>query len=203
MVDAENAKATFETYVSAKLAESLLDSKMIFGAKKIADRYDPMLQHYKFPPKISQEVGSALARVKSAYANIERMLKNINSQIVNDKRSALKVAGMINELEAYVVDLPDGVIDRERLRRYLQDVQIEIHGGDEAFLGEQIKLTVQTSDPEVLSLRVSGEKIEAPSLVNLRAGTSDFSCVVKAIDSKLTVSLGVWLPQLGHRKECS
>ncbi|ODN31380.1 LPP20 family lipoprotein [Fervidobacterium thailandense] len=200
LVDAENTRATFETYVSVKLAESLLDSRMIFNAKKIVDRYEPLLQKYKFPPRISQEVGLAISRIKSAYADVEKMIKNINSQNVNDKKSALKVAGMINELETYVADLPDGMIDRERLREYSQDIRIEVRGGDEVFLGEQVRLTAKVSDPAVSSLRVYGEKVEVPGIVNLKDGTSEFSCVVKAIDSRTTVSLGgvvtaTWTPK--------
>lgn len=198
-VEEENTKMTFETYVSLKLASTLVDGKLLFSAKKILDRYEPMVSKYKFPPNISQEIGLHISKIKLRYSEADGLIKNINSKQVTDTKSAIDVAQLINTLDAIATDLPEGTIDREQLRPFLKDISIEISGPVEMIIGEQVTLQVKVNNPQVTLLRVINTKVDGQDLLSLKDGNGMLSGVIKALDSKISLSLGgivnaTWAP---------
>ncbi|MCX7654682.1 MAG: hypothetical protein N2Z58_08435 [Fervidobacterium sp.] len=198
-VEEENAKMTFETYISLKLASTLTDGKLPFSAKKILDRYEPMVSKYKFPPKISQEIAAYISKVKSRYNEVDVTIKDINSRKVFDTKSAIEVAQLINMLDIIASDLPDGIINREQLRPFLKEITIDIAGPNELIIGEQATLQIKTNNSQVTLLRVINNKVDGQELVSLKDGNAALSGVIKGLDPKITLSLGgivnaTWAP---------
>lgn len=198
-VDADVARQTFEAFVSIRLGNSLLASKMIYTAKRIVDKYEPILGKYKFPPRISEELSMIVGSIKNKYNQVSMMVNNVNSTKIVDKDSAIKVAQMINEIDAMAIDLPSELINRESLRSYLSDVKIELSGPSETIIGEQVTISVKVQPNTITLLRVIGENTENPDLISLKDGTTQLSGVVKSVNSKLTVTLAgivsaTWAP---------
>ncbi|MEN3042931.1 MAG: hypothetical protein ABDH59_06480 [Fervidobacterium sp.] len=198
-VEEENAKMTFETYVSLKLASTLMDGKLPFSAKKILDKYEPMVSKYKFPPNMSQEIAVYISKVKSRYNEVESLIKDINSRRISDIKSAIEIAQLINRLDTLASDLPDGMINRENLRPFLKEITIDIVGPSELIIGEQATLQVKTNNPQVTLLRVINSKVDGQELLSLKDGNAVLSGIIKGTDSKITLSLGgiintTWAP---------
>jgi len=199
LVEEENTKKTFETYISLKLAGTLLDSGMVFTAKGLLDKYEPLVSKYKFPPTISQEIALIVGRIKSKYAEIDGIVKNVKAKEIKDFNDVVQVVELLNALDAAASDVPDGLIDRERLRPYLKDVKIELSGPTEVLIGEQVSVEIRSSANAITSVRIINDNIDGPNIVTLKDGKAVFSGIVKAIDSKITVSIGgivnaVWAP---------
>ncbi len=198
-VDAHIARQTFEAFVSIRLGNSLLASKMIYTAKRIVDKYEPILGKYKFPPRISEELSMIVGNIKNKCNQVSMIVNNINSAKIVDKESAIKVAQMINEIDAIAIDLPLELINREKLRPYLSDVKIELSGPYETIVGEQVTISVKVQPNTITLLRVIGENTENPDLISLKDGIAQLSGIVKSVNSKLTVTLAgivstTWAP---------
>lgn len=198
-VEEENAKMTFEIYISLKLASTLVDGRLVFSAKKILDRYEQMLSKYKIPPSILQEIGIYIAKIKERYHETENLIESIKSKQIVDTKSAIDVAQLINRLDAIAMDLSDGIINKDLLRPFLKDITIEITGPNELIIGEQATLQIKTNNAQVTLLRVINEKVDGPELVSLKDANGVLSGIVKATDSKVTLSLGgivsaTWAP---------
>lgn len=198
-IEAEKAKQALEAYIAINIGKTLLDNKMVFTAKNIADKYEPLLSQNVFPPKISEELTSLISQIKSKYDKVQGLIKNINSAQVRDAQTAFDAADLVNQLFATVNDLPANLIDTEKLRPYLKDVKISLSGPKEVLLGEQVKVEVKVEPGTVKSLFVYGDNIETQDLVTLQNGTAVLSAIVKAPNSKLNVSLSgivesAWAP---------
>ncbi len=199
LVEEENTKKTFETYISLKLAGTLLDSGMVFTAKGLLDKYESLFSKYKFPPNISQEIALIVGKIRSKYAEIDGMVKNVKAKEIKDFNDVVQIVELLNALDAAALDVPDGLVDRERLRPYLKDVKIELSGPTEVLIGEQVSVEIRSSANAITSVRIINDNIDGPNIVTLKDGKAVFSGVVKAIDSKITVSIGglvntVWAP---------
>ena len=199
LVEEENTKKTFETYISLKLAGTLLDSGMVFTAKGLLDKYEPLFSKYKFPPTISQEIALIVGKIRSKYAEIDGMVNNIKAKEIKDFNDVVQIVELLNALDAAALDVPDGLVDRERLRPYLKDVRIELSGPTEVLIGEQVSVEIKSSANAITSVRIINDNIDGPNIVTLKDGKAVFSGIVKAIDSKITVSIGglvntVWAP---------
>jgi len=198
-IEAEKAKQQLEAFLAIKLAKSLLDSKMIFSAKAIADKYEPLLLANTFPSKTAEELIQIVNDIKKRYDRIQNLIASINSARVTDKKSALEVANYLNELFSMVNDLPPGSVDVDKLRPFLNDVKISIKGPQDVLLGEQVKLEIFVEPSQVKSLWVFGEQVETQDLLTLSEGTAVLSVIVKSNTSRVTVSLAgvvnaTWTP---------
>lgn len=198
-IEAEKAKQQLEAFLAIKLAKSLLDSKMIFSAKAIADKYEPLLSANIFPPKTAQELVQIVNDIRRRYDRVQNLIASINSARVTDKKSALEVANYLNELFSMVNDLPPGSVDVDKLRPFLNDVKISIKGPQDVLLGEQVKLEIFVEPSQVKSLWVFGEQVETQDLLTLSEGTAVLSVIVKSNTSRVTVSLAgvvnaTWTP---------
>jgi len=198
-IEAEKAKQQLEAFLAIKLGKSLLDSKMIFSAKAIADKYEPFLSANTFPPKTAGELVQIVNDIKKRYDRVQNLIASINSAQVTDKKSALEVANYLNELFSMVNDLPPGSVDVDKLRPFLNDVKISIKGPQDVLLGEQVKLEIFVEPTQVKSLWVFGEQVETQDLLTLSEGTAVLSVVVKSNTSRVTVSLAgvvnaTWTP---------
>ncbi|WP_372589553.1 hypothetical protein QQE94_04350 [Fervidobacterium pennivorans subsp. shakshaketiis] len=198
-IEAEKAKQQLEAFLAIKLAKSLLDSKMIFSAKAIADKYEPLLLANTFPSKTAEELIQIVNDIKKRYDRIQNLIASINSARVTDKKSALEVANYLNELFSMVNDLPPGSVDVDKLRPFLNDVKISIKGPQDVLLGEQVKLEIIVEPTQAKSVWIFGEQVEAQDLVTLSEGTAVLSVLVKSNTSRVTVSLAgvvnaTWAP---------
>ncbi|MFN3691554.1 MAG: hypothetical protein ACK4R7_01565 [Fervidobacterium sp.] len=198
-VDEQNAKTTFEIYVSLKLASNLVDGKLVYTAKSILDKYEPLIQRQKFGPSLSQEIAGFVSKIKLKYNEVESLVKAINSVDVKDFKSAVKVAELINSLDAIVSDLPDNTINREKIRPFFKDIMIQVEGPSEVILGEQVTLKVRVNNQDINLLRTVNYNVEGQELVSLKDGQALVSVIIKSVDSKVTFSLGgvinsIWAP---------
>ncbi|MFN6991221.1 MAG: hypothetical protein ACK4MM_00720 [Fervidobacterium sp.] len=198
-VDEQNAKTTFEIYVSLRLASNLVDGKLVYTAKSILDKYEPLIQKQKFGPKLSQEIASFVSKIKLKYNEVESLVKTINSIDVKDFKSPVKIAELTNSLDAIALDLPDNIISREKIRPFFKDVTIQVEGPSEVILGEQVTLKVRVNYQDINLLRTVNNNVEGQELVSLKDGQALVSAIVKSVDSKVTFSLGgiinsVWAP---------
>uniref|UniRef100_A0A7V4KC48 LPP20 lipoprotein n=1 Tax=Fervidobacterium pennivorans TaxID=93466 RepID=A0A7V4KC48_FERPE len=198
-IEAEKAKQQLEAFLAIRLGKSLLDSKMIFSAKAIADKYEPLLSANTFPPKTAEELIQIVNDIRRRYDRVQNLTASINSARVTDKKSALEVANYLNELFSMVNDLPPGSVDVDKLTPFLNDVKISIKGPQDVLLGEQVKLEIFVEPTQVKSLWVFGEQVEAQDLVTLSDGNAVLSVLVKSSTSKVTVSLAgmvnaTWAP---------
>ncbi|MGC8955954.1 MAG: hypothetical protein ACP5JS_07690 [Fervidobacterium sp.] len=188
-VDSDVAKQTLEVLISLKIGNSLLNSKIIYTANKIVEKYEPLLVRYKFPPKVSEKLSTIISLIKNKYNLVRTLVNNINKIEIADKQSAIKVAQMISELDAMVIDIPDKLIDRERLRPYLDGIFVNFTGPSEAIVGEQVSISIKVNSNNVTPLKVSGDGVEAPDLVSLQEGVGVLSRIVNSTNAKFSVSL--------------
>jgi len=198
-IDAQRAKQLLEAYFAINLCKTLVDNKMIFTAKSIVDKYEPLVASNQFPPKIAEELTNIIFQIKGKYERVQGLVKNINSTKVKDMQSALDTADLVNQLFAVAGDLPNGTIDTERLREHLKDVKIVVSGPKDVLIGEQVKLEVSVEPSVVKSLVIFGEEVETQDLVTLQNGSALLSAVVKSPTSKVIISLAgiidaVWAP---------
>jgi len=198
-IDAQRAQQLLETYFAINLGKTLVDNKMIFTAKSIVHKYEPLIASNQFPPKIAKELTNIISQIKGKYERVQGLVKNINSTEVKDMQSALDTADLVNQLFAVAGDLPNGTIDTERLREHLKDVKIVVSGPKDVLIGEQVKLEVSVEPSVVKSLVIFGEEVETQDLVSLQNGSALLSAVVKSPTSKVIISLAgiidaVWAP---------
>lgn len=187
-IEADKAKQQLEAFLAIKLGKSLLDSKMIFSAKAIADKYEPILSTNLLPPKTTEELVQVVKEIKKRYEKVQNLILSINSTQINDSKTALEVAYLINELLSMTNDLPPNSIDTNKLKLFLTDVKITLKGPQDVLIGEQVKLEIST-ESNVKSLWVYGDQVETQDLITLDDGRALLSVIIKSPNSKVTVSL--------------